>query len=74
MRHEFIGVLEVLAEHGVDHVLIGGLAANVLGSDSITSDIDVCYERSRPNLVRLAAALQDMDARLRGAPDGLPFS
>ncbi|MHB8510622.1 MAG: hypothetical protein ACYDCC_00420 [Actinomycetota bacterium] len=54
-------------------VLIGGLAANVLGSPSLTFDIDVCYARDEENLHRLAEALEGLAARLRGAPTGLPL-
>lgn len=68
-----IPILDVLLEHDVEFVLIGGLAGNALGSPSITSDVDICYERSWDNLGRLAAALGAMDARLRGAPERIPF-
>lgn len=35
--------------------------------------MDFCYERSRPNLERLANALEPFHPTLRGAPAGLPF-
>lgn len=73
MNRDFLAVLERLAEQRVDFVLIGGVAANALGSPSITTDIDICYERSGANLERLVAALRPLHPRLRGAPDGLPF-
>lgn len=66
-------ILEVLVRHGVDFVLIGGLAGTALGSAYTTYDLDVAYERSQANLERLAAALKELDATLRGAPPGLPF-
>lgn len=66
-------LLDVLTEHGVEFVLIGGLAANALGSPSVTYDLDVCHARDRDNLERLAAALRAVHATLRGAPAGLPF-
>jgi len=43
------------------------------GSPSITNDVDICYARDDDNLERLAAALRELRARLRGAPDDLPF-
>lgn len=43
------------------------------GSTSVTRDLDVCYSRERTNLERLAAALHELGARLRGADMGLPF-
>jgi len=65
--------LGVLLEHRVQFVVIGGLAARVWGSPSITNDLDICYERRRDNHERLAAALRELQATLRGAPAGIPF-
>ncbi len=65
--------LEALQRHDVDFVVIGGLAGILRGSSYPTYDIDVAYERSRPNLERLAAALRELHATLRGAPKDLPF-
>lgn len=64
-----LGALEVLTRHDVRFVLIGGLAARLRGSPSVTDDLDVCQSLERPNLEALAAALVEMDARLRGAED-----
>ena len=62
-----------LGRHGVQYVLIGGLAAITHGSPLVTQDIDICYDRSPENLERLAAALGELHAALRGADPGLPF-
>jgi hypothetical protein len=69
-------LFRLLAKHGVDYVLIGGLAAVLRGSPLRTSDMDVCPKRSADNLTRLAGALREAGARIRtaGAPDGLPFA
>ncbi len=69
-------MLRVLAEHDVRYVLIGGLAGVLYGSSALTNDADICPERSHENLVRLAAALRQMDARVRAhtEPDGLAFA
>ncbi len=68
-------MLRVFAEHGVDYVLIGGLAATAHGSVHITTDVLITPSRDRGSLERLAAALRDLRARVRvdGIPDGLPF-
>jgi len=66
-------ILAVLARHRVRFVLIGGVAANVHGSATVTNDIDICYARDRENVGALVAALRDMEAGLRGVPEGLPF-
>ena len=65
--------LETLLEHRVRFVLIGGLASRLHGSPSITGDVDVCYARDSTNLERLAAALRELRAHLRGAPVEVPF-
>lgn len=67
-----LAALRTLDRHRVRFVLIGGLGARLHGSPSVTNDTDVCYERSRENLERLAAALRELGAALRGAPD-TPF-
>ena len=68
-------ILAALAGHRVDFVLVGGLAGIALGSSYPSYDVDIVYERSRENLARLAAALTELGATLRGAPDdGLNFT
>lgn len=66
-------LLDVLTRHAVDFVLIGGVAANALGSLSLTGDLAICHARDRANLDRLASACREVHATLRGAPPGLPF-
>ena len=65
--------LYTLTDGGVRFVLIGGVAARILGSPSITRDLDVCYARDRKNLETLATVLQGLHARLRGASEHVPF-
>ena len=69
-------LLETLARHHVEYVLIGGLAATLHGSSALTNDADICPEPSSENRERLAAALRDMDARLRTDtdPDRIPLA
>lgn len=66
-------ILDALLAHEVDFVLIGGMAGVVRGSSYPTYDVDIAYGRARENLERLAAALNDLGAKLRGAPADLPF-
>lgn len=54
-------------------MVIGGIAATFQGSTTITRDFDVCYSRERANLERLASALRELDARLRGVDVDVPF-
>lgn len=66
-------VIRLLGGHGVRYVLIGGLAAITHGAPLITQDIDACYARDDANLRRVAAALADVHAELRGVDPGLPL-
>jgi hypothetical protein len=67
-------MLEVLHRHGVEFVLIGGIAAVVRGSPLPTVDVDITPDRSDENLDRLAAALRELGARIRTADsDGVVF-
>lgn len=66
-------VLHTLDRHGVRFVVVGGIAARLWGSPSVTQDLDLCYARDRENLHRLASALREMDAHLRGAPADVAF-
>ncbi len=65
----------MLARHRVEYVLIGGLAATLHGSNLRTGDAYICPAREETNLERLAAALADLEARIRtpDVPEGLPF-
>lgn len=70
---DFEALIRRLAAADVRFVLIGGFAAAVLGSPRTTVDLDVAYARDEENLARLAAALEPLLPKLRGAPPGLPF-
>ena len=65
--------LQVLIEEGVRFVIIGGFGGRLLGSPTVTNDLDLCYAREPDNLEALARALRRLHAQLRGAPEGLPF-
>ncbi len=62
-----------LAKQSVRFVVVGGFAGRIWGSPTVTNDVDVCYARDRVNLERLALALSSLHARLRGAPEAVPF-
>lgn len=68
-------LLSALVEHGVDFVLVGGIAGIALGSSYPTYDLDVAYARDEANLRRLARALQELrvSLRVKGEAADLPF-
>jgi predicted nucleotidyltransferase len=63
----------VLAEHGVEFIVVGGQAEALMGSARVTYDVDLCYRRTPENLERLATALGTLNLTLRGAPPDLKF-
>jgi len=70
---DFKSVVRVLAEGGVDFIVVGGLAGIMHGAARLTFDVDVVYGRATENIRRLVLALMPYRPYLRGAPPGLPF-
>ena len=66
-------LLEALDRHVVRYVVVGGIAGRLLGSPTVTRDLDICYARDGANLSALAATLVELHAQLRDAPAGPPF-
>ncbi len=73
MPYDPLAALRVLQRHGVRFVVIGGVAARLWGSPTMTNDLDVCYARDQGNLEALLASLQELKSRLRGVEDDVPF-
>lgn len=57
-------ILRALAEHGVDYVLIGGLAVQTHGHVRTTNDADLIPAPEPANLERLAATLRELGAKV----------
>lgn len=66
--------LGTLTAHGVDFVVIGGVAALLHGGATLTRDVDVCFDPHPGNLSALGRALVDLEARLREVEADLPFT
>jgi len=66
-------LLEPLVKHGVDFVLIGGMAGIARGSSYPSFDLDVAYSRDKSNVRRLVLALKEIGVSLRGTPADIPF-
>jgi hypothetical protein len=69
----FRAILDLLVEHKVDFIVVGGIAAMFHGASRTTFDLDVVYARNRANIQRIVEALAPHQPYLRGAPPGLPF-
>jgi hypothetical protein len=68
-------LLEALSRHKVNFILIGALAARLHGFPRLTADADITPAEDKPNLERLAAALNELDAKVytESVPGGLAF-
>lgn len=69
-------ILAALERHGVRYLVVGGIAAQIAGAPINTRDLDITPARDRENLVRLAAALDELGAHilLEDAPPNLSIS
>ena len=67
----FRTVLLTLANHRVDFIVVGGVAAVLLGVPAQTFDVDVVHSRDPENIDRLLAALQELEAVYRLDSRGL---
>ncbi len=70
---DYAGLIQLLVDHEVEFILVGGFAATLHGSARLTLDLDIVYNRSDENFKRLSRALENQNVNLRGAPAGLPF-
>lgn len=66
-------IIERLAAARVDFVVIGGVAGAAHGSAYGTFDLDIAYAHEEVNLERIVDVLRSLHAKLRGAPDDVPF-
>jgi len=67
-------LLKRLVAHGVDFVVVGGIAMVGHGSARVTNDLDICYATDPANLEALGAAMTELGATLRGVEDDVPFT
>lgn len=61
----FDEILEHLAAHEVDFIVVGMTAGILQGAPVTTVDVDVVHRRTQENVVRLLAALEALDAVYR---------
>jgi hypothetical protein len=61
----FRRILELLEQHGVEYVVVGGVAAVLQGAPVATFDIDALIKIDNGNIDRLAKVLALLNARYR---------
>ncbi len=69
---DFVELLVVLAEAGVEFVVVGGVAAVAQGAPITTLDLDIVHQRSPANVARLLKVLVTLGAHVRQRPGLLP--
>lgn len=69
-------LFHALDDAGVDFVVVGGLAANVRGSERVTKDIDIVYRTEANNVRKLCAVINANQPRMLilGKPEGSPVT
>jgi len=65
-------LLQVLLEHEIDFVLIGGFAGVVHGSTQVTRDLDICALVTPAQVEKLRVALKDLHPKHRMNPNFKP--
>lgn len=60
-----VAIIATLERHGVEYLVIGGIAARLAGAPIVTADLDVTPAQDLDNLRRLEAALADLGATFR---------
>ncbi|WP_309718648.1 DUF6036 family nucleotidyltransferase [Armatimonas sp.] len=63
---EFRRILALLTEAKIDFVVVGGLAMVLLGTDTVTGDVDISFALDEPNREKLATAVRHLNPRLLG--------
>lgn len=62
-------LLRVLVDHQVTFIVVGGYAVSAHGFVRATKDIDICPDPDEENLLRLTAALEELEAEPTGLDD-----
>jgi len=65
VKPDFLELLRALDRAGVEHVVVGGVAAILEGAPVATLDLDIVYRVEADNVHRLAVLLEELDARYR---------
>lgn len=68
-KPDFVAILQALAEHHVDFIVVGGVGAVLQGAPIATFDLDIVHSTEPANVERLLVALASLDWGLRGYLD-----
>ena len=62
---DFFKILEILSEHEVSYIVVGGICAVLLGAPVTTFDLDIVPSRDKENCIKLLKALEQLNAHYR---------
>ncbi len=65
MTPSFREILEVLNQHQVEYIVVGGVAAVIHGAPTTTFDLDALVRVTEANAERLVRALSELEGRFR---------
>lgn len=68
-KQQFLEILNVLARHRVEFIVVGGVSAVLYGAPLFTYDLDVVHARNSENITRLLSALDELGAIYRTQPE-----
>ncbi len=64
-RPDFLLILETLAKHDVDYIIVGGVCAVLHGAPVSTFDLDLVHSREQVNVNKLMPALVELESIYR---------
>jgi len=73
MNSDYYDLLFRLVDAKVDFVVVGGFAGTIYGSEMVTEDIDICCDFAPDNLMRLYAAVAELNPVHRMTPNRRRF-
>jgi len=59
---DFLAILQTLAKHEVEFIIVGGVGAVLQGAPIATFDLDLVHSRNPVNIHRLIGALRELEA------------
>jgi hypothetical protein len=68
-QSEFLEILRLLRDSGVDFVIVGGVAGVLNGAPIHTLDLEIVHSRDAANVARLLTVLESLDAAFRLQPE-----
>lgn len=66
-------LLQILLDHDIEFIIVGGMAAVLHGCSQVTHDLDICAPLTPEQITRLRDILKELNPRHRMTPQKLSF-